>query len=67
LEIKFTGWGGVIGPKMFHHVQCMQCSKTYNAKTGKSNDTAIAIYIAVSSVLVFVLFYFMFSTGVFKF
>jgi uncharacterized Zn finger protein len=42
--IKFTWWGGLIGPKLFHHVRCLQCGKTYNAKTGKSNTVAIIIY-----------------------
>ena len=50
-EIKFTWWGGVLGPKMFHHVRCLQCGKTYNLKTGKSNDVAIMIYTVVGLIL----------------
>jgi predicted nucleic-acid-binding Zn-ribbon protein len=49
--ISFTWWGGIVGPKMFTHVKCTQCGTTYNGKTGKSNQTAIAIYVAVSTVV----------------
>jgi hypothetical protein len=47
-EVGFTWWGGVVGPKMFNHVKCTQCGTTYNGKTGKSNQQAISIYLAVS-------------------
>jgi hypothetical protein len=33
------------------HVKCAQCGQAYNGKTGKSNDTAIAIYLIVSLVI----------------
>jgi hypothetical protein len=49
--IGFTWWGGVVGPKMLTHVKCTKCGTTYNGKTGKSNQTAISIYLAVSVVL----------------
>ena len=49
--VGFTWWGGLLGPKMFNHVTCLQCHTTYNGKTGKSNNTAIAIYIGVSLVI----------------
>ena len=39
-----TWWGGRVGPKMFQHTQCDACGMTYNGKTGRSNNTAIAIY-----------------------
>ena len=51
-EIKFTWWGGLLGPKMLHHVKCMQCGKAYNSKTGRSNARAITIYVIVSSIIV---------------
>lgn len=34
------------------HVKCGGCGAGYNGKTGKSNDTAIAIYVGVSVVIV---------------
>jgi hypothetical protein len=51
-QVKFTWWGGVIGPKMFKHVKCRQCGLAYNGKTGQSNTTNIVIY----SIVVFVIF-----------
>jgi predicted nucleic-acid-binding Zn-ribbon protein len=49
--IGFTWWGGIVGPKMFTHVKCTKCGTTYNGKTGKSNQQAIAIYVTVSTIL----------------
>jgi hypothetical protein len=46
-KISYTWWGGIVGPRMFHHVKCSKCGTTYNGKTGKSNQTAIAIYVTV--------------------
>ena len=45
--VKFTWWGGVLGPKLFNHVKCLNCGTGFNSKTGKSNNKAIAIYVAV--------------------
>lgn len=50
-KIGFTWWGGMVGPAMFTHVKCCRCGNAYNGKTGKSNNTAIAIYVAVSTVI----------------
>lgn len=47
VEISFTWWGGFVGPKLFHHVQCPECGTTYNGKTGKSNRTVIVVYTIV--------------------
>jgi hypothetical protein len=47
----FTWWGGALGPKLFTHVKCGGCSTTYNGKTGRSNNTAIAVYMVVTSAL----------------
>lgn len=49
--VKFTWWGGLLGPKMLSHVKCQQCGLAYNGKSGKSNTTGIVIY----SVIVFVI------------
>lgn len=51
--VTFSWWGGLLGPKMLAHCKCLRCGKTYNGKTGKSNDTAIAIYLIVSFVICF--------------
>jgi hypothetical protein len=51
--VKFTWWGGVLGPKMLSHVKCGQCGMAYNGKSGQSNTKGIVIY----SVVVFVIFF----------
>ena len=50
-KIGFTWWGGMLGPSLFTHVKCCRCGNAYNGKTGKSNNTAIAIYVTVSMIL----------------
>jgi hypothetical protein len=55
--VGFTWWGGAIGARLLSHVQCPQCGARFNGKTGKSNDTAIAIYMIVVGVLAFAVFY----------
>jgi hypothetical protein len=50
--VTFTWWGGLVGPKLFHHVKCLGCGYAYNGKTGKSNNKAIAIYTIVAFVVV---------------
>jgi hypothetical protein len=51
VPVSFTWWGGFLGPKLLSHVQCSACGAAYNAKTGRSNNTAIVIYAVVLSVL----------------
>lgn len=48
---SFTWWGGALGPRLFTHVKCGGCSATYNGKTGRSNTTAITVYLVVSSLI----------------
>jgi transposase-like protein len=50
-EIGYTWWGGIVGPKLFTHVKCSKCGTTYNGKTGKSNQEAIAIYVTFWSII----------------
>lgn len=47
----FTWWGGLLGPKLLNHTVCSGCSFAFNGKTGKSNNTAIAIYLGVGAAL----------------
>jgi hypothetical protein len=44
----YTWWGGLLGPKLFNHAVCSACGFGFNYKTGKSNATAIGIYLGVS-------------------
>ena len=63
--LKFTWWGGALGPKMLTHVKCQNCGNKYNGKTGRNNTAGVAIYIIVagivSFVLMFAVFFFLFS------
>jgi hypothetical protein len=43
----FTWWGGILGPKLLNHHVCSACGFGFNGTTGKSNSTAIGIYLAV--------------------
>lgn len=51
----FTWWGGLLGPKLFNHTICRGCGYGFNYKTGKSNATAIGIYLGIGVLLVIVL------------
>jgi hypothetical protein len=49
--VGFTLWGGIIGPKLLHHVRCWGCGNKYNGKTGQPNTTGIIIYSVVTGVI----------------
>ncbi len=51
-KVRFTWWGGVLGPKILTHVKCPQCGKAFNGKSGKDNTTGIVIYSAVVAVVI---------------
>ena len=55
VKVGFTWWGGLLGPAMLCHVRCLECGTQYNGNTGKSNNTAITIYLVVSLVIGLVL------------
>jgi phage FluMu protein Com len=46
--VGFTWWGGILGPRLLSHVRCNDCGTCYNGSSGKSNDTAILIYVLIS-------------------
>lgn len=50
-RVSFTWWGGLVGPAILCHVKCRNCRKCYNGRSGKTNDTAIAIYFGVGLVI----------------
>lgn len=54
-KVKYTWWGGALGPAMFNHVKCSSCNTQYNGKTGKSNQTSIILYLVISTAIVFFL------------
>ena len=52
-EVKFTWWGGMLGPRLLKHVKCNGCGMTYNGKSGQSNTTNIVIYSVILGVISF--------------
>lgn len=57
-DISWTWWGGLIGPRILKHTKCADCKFTYNRNTKKSNNTPIAIYLAVTTIIAFGIVYF---------
>ena len=51
-RLKFTWWGGIIGPRILSHVKCLSCGHKYNGKSGKDNTTGIVIYTAIVALFV---------------
>lgn len=51
-KVRFTWWGGILGPKILTHVKCQECGKAYNGKTGRENTTGIVIYTAVVAIII---------------
>ena len=51
-RLKFTWWGGVLGPRILSHVKCASCGHKFNGKSGKDNTTGIIIYSAIVAIVV---------------
>jgi hypothetical protein len=56
-QVKFTWWGGVLGPKLLSHVKCARCGNVYNGKSGQSNTQGIVIYSLVAVGIAFMIFF----------
>lgn len=59
-KVKYTWWGGVLGPRLLHHTKCETCGYRFNSKSRKPNTTAIIIYSVVVFVLGIIIFYALF-------
>lgn len=57
-KVRYTWWGGLLGPRLLHHTKCETCGYRFNGKTGKSNTTAIIIYSVVLFAIAFAAYYF---------
>jgi hypothetical protein len=55
--VGFTWWGGVLGPKLLHHVQCPSCRVRFNGLRGTSNTRWIAAYLGIAGVLAVIIGY----------
>jgi len=58
---SFTWWGGAVGHRILSHVICNHCNKGFNSKTGGSNTTGIVIYSVVVALVLFIIFFVLFS------
>jgi hypothetical protein len=47
-KVRFTWWGGALGPRLFNVVQCSRCGTRFNGKTGGSLTNVIIIYQAIA-------------------
>jgi hypothetical protein len=56
-RLKFTWWGGALGPKILTHVKCGACGMKYNGKTGRDNTTGIVVYSTIAGVISFALLF----------
>jgi uncharacterized protein (DUF983 family) len=56
-RLKFTWWGGALGPKILTHVKCGACGMKYNGKTGRDNTTGIVVYSIIAGVISFALLF----------
>ena len=63
--VKFTWWGGAVGPRMFHHVRCRSCRNEYNGRTGLPNTGAIIGYQVVAFALMVGVYLLLVKAGLF--
>lgn len=42
--VRFTHWGGVIGPRLLSLVKCKGCGKQFNGRSGGRVEKAIKVY-----------------------
>jgi len=56
-RIRYTWWGGAVGPALLSLTKCQSCGFQFNAKTGLSTKKAIIIYnvIAISLAIIFII------------
>ncbi len=45
--VGFTWWGGVLGPRIFSVVRCLNCGLQYNGKKGTRIGGSIALYYGI--------------------
>lgn len=50
-RVRFTPWGGVVGPRLFSLVKCTDCGKHFNGRSGTRVEKAIRLYTTVSLAL----------------
>ncbi len=56
-KVRYTWWGGVLGPKLLNHTKCAECKYTFNSKTRESNTKGIIIYSIILFAIAFGIFF----------
>ena len=55
-RVKFTWWGGAVGPWMMSLTKCRACGTQFNSKTRKPVGSAILVYNVIAiAITLFVL------------
>ena len=60
-KIRYTWWGGALGPNLLNLVKCDGCGTAYNGKTGQSNTGGIITYFVVAPVIFLIFVYVLFK------
>ena len=50
-RVRWTWWGGLVGPMIINTVRCNDCGTKYNGVHGDSNTTRIVIYTVVAGLI----------------
>ena len=53
--VRFTRWGGVIGPMLLSLVKCSACGSHFNGKSGRCVRSAIKLYTLTTLLLLITL------------
>jgi hypothetical protein len=53
--VRFTPWGGVLGPMLLSLVKCNACGSQFNGKSGRCVKSAIKMYTLTALVLLITL------------
>lgn len=65
MPVSFTWWGGYLGPKLVHLVECTQCKTNFNGKTGTMATRWIIFYLTLGIILALLLVWLLLSQTVF--
>jgi hypothetical protein len=60
-EVKYTWWGGLLGPKMMNLQKCEGCGFQFNRVTRQSVKNAIVMYNLVALVAAILIFFVVFK------
>jgi hypothetical protein len=53
--VRFTPWGGVLGPMLLSLVKCSACGSHFNGKSGRCVKSAIKLYTLTTLLLLITL------------